>query len=156
MGAGPNSEPETRAVVEYFASIAPVIGAIDVHAYGQLLLRPYGWTTNMAPDEDRLRAIGAGMQSAIRSTSGREYENNPSHNLYTTTGSAQDWFYGNATTLNRGIRAAGFTIELRPVGANPGFQLPPNEIIPTGDETYAALRSYFVDVLDSPIPDTFA
>lgn len=92
------------------------------------------------------------MADAIRTVSGLTYRNIRSTELYITTGSAGDWFYGlDATEGNNGYRAAAYTYELRPVGANPGFELPPSQIIPTGREVYASFRAYLRDVLNDPI-----
>jgi len=151
MGRSPADTPEVRNTAGYFQSIAPVIGAIDMHAYSQLILRPYGWTQGLSPDETRLNALGAAMQTAIRNTNARTYTNQRSIQLYVTTGSAGDWFYGAATPTNGGFRAAAYTFELRPAGANPGFQLPPAEIIPNGQEIYAAFRVFLDNVQANPI-----
>jgi len=96
MGRAPADQPETQHTSRYFSSIAPVIAAIDMHAYSQLLLRPYGWSATNSPDEARLAAVGAQMAAAIRTRSGRVYQNIKSIQLYVTTGSTGDWFYGSA------------------------------------------------------------
>lgn len=151
-GRTPASEPETIASQEYFRSIGPVIGAWDTHSYSQLILRPYGWTRNQAPDETKLRAIGDDMTAAIRAKNGRTYRSIRSIDLYLTTGSCGDWLYGeDATSTNQGYRAIAYTMELRPAGANPGFQLPPREIIPTGEENYEGFRAFLQGVLADPI-----
>jgi murein tripeptide amidase MpaA len=152
MGASPASAPETQATSNYFRSIAPVVAGMDWHAYSQLILRPYGWTNTLAPDEARFQRVGADMQRAIQQNGGRNYQNIRSIQLYVTTGTTSDWFYGvDATNTNRGFRAAGYTMELRPAGANPGFQLPPSEIVPSGVENYAAFRVWALDFIRNPI-----
>lgn len=57
-GARAVSAPETVVAQEYFLQNAPIHGAIDWHAYSQLVLRPYGWTQDDAPDEPLLKECG--------------------------------------------------------------------------------------------------
>jgi hypothetical protein len=154
MGRAPADTPEVRNTAGYFQRIAPVIGAIDMHSYSQLILRPYGWTSALSPDETRLQSLGAAMQTAIRNVNGRSYTNQRSIQLYITTGSAGDWFYGAATNTNGAFRAAAYTFELRPAGATPGFQLPPGEILPQGQEMYQAFRVFLDQVEANPIRRT--
>jgi len=35
------SEPETQALTAYFAAQPNIVAAVDVHSYGQLVLRPF-------------------------------------------------------------------------------------------------------------------
>jgi len=155
MGPSAASEPETRNTVAYFRAVqqrGPIIGALDMHAYSQLILRPYGRGTLLSPDETRLRTLGASMAQAIQQNSGRVYQNIRSIELYVTTGSAGDWMYGDqATGGNGGFRIGAYTYELRPTGANPGFQLPAAEIAPTGREVYQSLIVWFQDLLRAPL-----
>lgn len=155
MGPSPASEPETRATVAYFRQIqsrGPIVGALDMHAYSQLILRPFGRSTALSPDEARLNALGATMQRAIQANGGRNYQNIRSIQLYITTGSAGDWLYGaQATAGNGGFRIGAYTYELRPTGATPGFQLPANEIYPNGNEVYHALLEFFQSLITTPI-----
>jgi len=150
-GPSPNSEIETQNTIAYFSSVAPVYLAIDWHSYSQLILRPYGWTSANSPDETLLKRIGDGMRDAIRANSGVVYTSQKSIDLYVTTGTAQDWFYENQDNVdNKGYKAAGYTIELRDTGRY-GFELPPAQIIPTGEENYAAVIYAVQQILLSPI-----
>jgi murein tripeptide amidase MpaA len=150
-GGSVNSEPETKASIEYFRSAAPVIGAIDWHSYSQLILRPYGWTRQNAPDEPQLKQLGDGISTAIRAVHGLHYISEKSIDLYVTTGTASDWFYGeDATNTNKGYRAAGYTIELRDTGRY-GFVLPPSQIIPCGEENLEAVIYFVTELIKNPI-----
>ena len=124
------SEPETRAVRD-LALRLDLAAHIDFHSYGQLILYPWSHTKKPAPDHDRLTALGDVMASAIRSIHGKKYKLMTATDLYAAGGTAPDWTYG-----DRG--AMGFTIELRPNGGK-GFVLPPDQIIPTCDESFAAV-----------------
>jgi murein tripeptide amidase MpaA len=146
------SEPETAATVQFFADNAPIIGALDFHSYTQLVLRPYGYTREDPPDEDFLKFLGDGYATEVFAVHGERYASQKSIELYQTSGTASDWFYGeNATKSNDGYRAAGFCIELRPRGNPPGFLLPPDQIIPTGEENYPATLFWMSEIIKNPI-----
>jgi murein tripeptide amidase MpaA len=124
------SEPETKALRDLVMG-QDVVAHIDFHAYGQLILYPWSHTKKPAPHRDRFAALGDAMASAIHATHGKKYKLMTGTDLYTAGGTAPDWTYG-----DRG--AMGFTIELRPSGGK-GFVLPPEEIVPTCDESVAAV-----------------
>jgi hypothetical protein len=136
-GTAPFSEPETKAVSDYFKSYntdKKIVSAIDFHAYGQLILRPYGWSNSLCPDETVLKNYGANMQSQIKSKYGTAYDNLRAVELYVTTGSGDDWFYSQQVL---GV----YTLELRDKGSY-GFKLPANQIIPVGVETWAGVKPF--------------
>jgi len=150
-GPEPNSAPETQNTIAYFKKNAPIIGAIDWHSYSQLILRPWGWTRNDSPDEQLLKSIGDGIRQAVLESGGVPYTSQKSIDLYTTTGTASDWFYDDeASATNLGFRAAGYTIELRDTGRY-GFLLPPSEIIPNGEEMVPAVLYFAQRLLETPI-----
>jgi murein tripeptide amidase MpaA len=151
MGKAAGSEIEVQVTTNYFQAIPPVVGAIDWHSYSQLVLRPYGWTTGDSPDEARLKQIGDSISATVLGVHGMRYTSQKSIQLYVTTGTASDWFYGKeATEGNQGYRAAGYTIELRDTG-NYGFQLPANQIIPQGEEIVPAVKYFMLTLIDEPI-----
>ncbi|XP_065833344.1 carboxypeptidase B-like isoform X2 [Oscarella lobularis] len=151
-GVSPASEPETQVTANYFTSVAPVVGAIDWHSFGQLILRPYGWTSADPPDEPWLRALGDGMSAVAFEVHGKRYVSQKGIGLYPATGTAIDWFYGpEATEMNKGYRSASYAIELRDTG-DYGFLLPPDQIIPNGEEMLAAILYFCQACLDNPIP----
>jgi carboxypeptidase A1 len=155
MGPSANSESENRGIVQYFQQQSQqtrIILAIDWHSYGQLFLRPYGWTDKDCPDEPRFVALGNTYVGDILGFSGKIYTSQKSIQLYVTTGTASDWYYGASNVDKDGNnRTAGWTVELRPVGA-PGFVLPPQEIIPTGAENWFALHNLFQSIHTEPLP----
>jgi len=152
MGPSVASAPEVQNTANYFKSQSTgVIGAIDFHSYGQLILRPWGYTSANSPHETFLKSVGDGMRAVILSNGGVAYTSQKSIQLYVTTGTASDWFYDtDATNSNKGYRAAGFTIELRDTGAY-GFILPPAQIIPNGAEITHAVTYFAQRVLAAPI-----
>jgi len=134
-GTGPFSEPEVKAVSNYILANIPFAGYIDFHSYSQLVLRNYGWTRTLPPDSAVQKAVGDGISSAIRAVHGKAYTSEPSYTLYFTTGTSDDWAYQTAKIV------LTYCIELRDTGTY-GFQLPANQIIPTGQEIWGAMQYY--------------
>jgi len=141
-GTGPFSEPEIKFVSSFVLSNLPFEGAIDYHSYSQLILRPYGWTQTPPPNDAIPKAAGDAYATAIRNTSGLIYVSQPAWQLYDTSGTSRDWF-GSGANIPR-----GYTIELRDTG-NFGFQLPPEQIIPTGEENWAGIKAFVNQILIS-------
>jgi murein tripeptide amidase MpaA len=136
-GTAPFSEPESKAASDLLKSYntdKKIIAAIDYHSYSQLILRPYGWSNSLCPDETVLKNYGANMAAQIKSKYGLTYDNIRSIQLYITSGTASDWYYQEKIL-------GAYTIELRDTGTY-GFKLPANQIIPTGIETWAAVKSF--------------
>lgn len=137
-GSGPFSEPETGAVkafVEGRESAAnPITRCLSYHSYSQLILYPWGYTIDAAPDASLLRQIAVEMGSRIKAVRGNAYTPTQSNSplLYPTNGTLDDWAYG-----EKGILA--FPIELPPTrGDAAGFELPSSEIVPTFTENLPA------------------
>jgi len=130
-GTGPFSEPESTAISTLIKGLGKVIAAVDWHSYSQLILRPGGWPRTPPANDVPIRTLGGFMREAIRETHGKVYTNQPSWELYFTTGSASDWFFDKANIT------ISFTIELRDTGRF-GFVLPAAEIKPTGEESFNA------------------
>jgi len=86
MGENPNSELESQNTFNFFKTAAPVIGSIDWHSYGQLILRPYGWTDANSPHEAQLKSIGDGIRDEILDVHDVQYTSQKSIALYVTTG----------------------------------------------------------------------
>jgi len=134
-GTAPFSEPETTGISNMMKGLGNVIAAIDWHSYSQLILRPWGWTTTPPPNNAFLTNLGLNMKNAIKRTHNLDYTNQASWQLYYTTGTASDWFYDKVNIT------ISYTIELRDTGRF-GFVLPPAQIIPTGQESWAATKVF--------------
>jgi len=141
-GTGPFSEPETRSASSFVLQYVPFNGAIDYHSYSQLILRPYGWTQTPPPNDAIPKAAGDGYAAAVRAVEGKIYTSQYAWQLYYTSGTSRDWF-GSKGNIPR-----GYTIELRDTGQF-GFQLPANQIIPTGEENFAAVKWFANHILSS-------
>ncbi len=104
--SGPSaaSEPETAALQELVRALyadrrGPQDGdqaaadtsgiLLTLHNYGELVLRPWGFKSELSPDEAGLKAIGDRLASINSYRSCR-----PPECLYTAHGTTDDWAYG--------------------------------------------------------------
>jgi hypothetical protein len=111
MGTSATSEPEVQHTSDYFRSHAPIYGGIDWHSYSQLILRPWGWTSDDAPDEAKLKECGDEMKAAAEAVHGSVYISQKGLQLYATSGTARDWFYSeDAARTNRGFRSYVYSL----------------------------------------------
>jgi hypothetical protein len=124
------SEPESRALANLFDD-RRIRAHIDFHSYSQLILYPWSYQRKPPEDRDELAAIGDRMASAMYAAHGQPYKVLGGADLYGASGTALDWSYGERGALS-------FVIELRPARGRRGFVLPPEQIVPTCDEGYAA------------------
>ncbi len=134
-GTAPFSEPETAALSDFVEAHPNIRGYMDYHSYGQLVMWPFATTCTEAPppDDELFWDLGTTMQSDILDVHGEFYEPGPiCLTLYQASGASVDWNYG-----DQGRTA--FTIELRPASPNPGFDLPPDQILPTCEENLPAI-----------------
>ncbi|KFB45620.1 zinc carboxypeptidase [Anopheles sinensis] len=140
-GPAPFSEPETKAMADYYATIADKINIqFSFHSYGQYLLTPFGFSGAPQPSNNAdLQQIATVTAAAIQATFGTRYTfGNSASVLYVTSGSTVDYFVGvHGTKL-------GYTFEFRDTGAT-GFVLPANQIIPNAQETLNGLIAFVAE-----------
>jgi len=129
-GTAPFSEPESQAFRDLFLS-RQWKAMVSYHSYGQLILYPWGNTYDRAHDHYRLDIFAEEMAQVIRSVHGVNYTPDKGSGLYLASGTTDDWTYAVAGVMS-------YTIELRPVSALVGFNLPPSQIMPTSEENIAA------------------
>jgi hypothetical protein len=136
-GTAPFSEPELAGLRDYLNVRAAQTGiqyALDYHSYGQYVIHPLGYTETQAPDHAALNAIAHVYGNAVEATGGLNYTIGQSSVVqYPAGGTSEDFYYDEYNAL-------GGTIELRPTG-NPGFELPPSQIIPTITEHWAGFKA---------------
>ncbi|ELT95841.1 hypothetical protein CAPTEDRAFT_190756 [Capitella teleta] len=135
--AGPYafSEPETRAVRDFLLTYrSTLVAYISFHSYGQFLLHPWGYTSDLPEDHEKLMFVLDHVAAVIQSTTGKQYTRGSSTNvLYEAAGGSDDWAKAVA-----GIPFS-FTFELRDHGLH-GFLVPEDEIEESGREMFAALN----------------
>ncbi|XP_059087281.1 carboxypeptidase B-like [Tigriopus californicus] len=141
-GPEPFSEPETaniRDFLETLDSIPEV--AFAFHSAAEILLYPYGYDYDVFPENiDEIVALGDEFVDTLNAVNGMTFENIPSTDLYPCAGTSHDWYKGVL-----GSRFA-YTLELRDQGY--GFVLPPQQIVPSGEETWAAIKVLLDKVLE--------
>merc|ERR1719471_1721680 len=146
-GPSAASEPETK-VIERVMRESQMTVYIDVHAFSQLIISSWGYTTRNHPRSAEFRRLGGKIQSAIRSVSGRTWREGPiAQVLYAASGSTTD----TATDLG----ALGVCFELRPGqgGGSGGFAPPARDILPGAQECFAGLTAAFdYAKVSSPTP----
>lgn len=86
-GEAPFSEPETQAIRDLTQAHDFQI-AIDFHTYGGLVLWPWNYVLDLAPDNDDLVRIGTEFAALNGYTPAQGID------LYATTGDSTDWLYG--------------------------------------------------------------
>jgi len=147
-GWQPFSEPETKAQSDFILQ-----NAIDwkvfitLHSYGQLMMAPYGYTKKPPCNMKNLMDAGTVAVEELQQYYGTQYRlGSASQILYSSTGTSRDWAAGSA-----GIEYV-YTIELRDTGEH-AFLLPPDQILPTGIETWAGVRLMLNHIRQQPHTD---
>ena len=134
--AGPsaNSEPEVQAVAKFLTSEKGIKLYLTLHSFGQDWLRPWGYN-GLETNSNSLKKLAQKAVRSIEKTNGMIYRSVNSGRAYGNAGGvSDDWAKGVA-----GIKYS-YTVELRDDGEQ-GFLLPDDQIIPTGQEIYKAVRA---------------
>jgi len=133
------SEVEIRNVASYLKSLSSrrqIAGYMDIHAYSQLWMTPWGYTRQPSRDHEELMRVSRYAIGAIgRAGYGTYYRYGPSSVIiYQNSGGSKDYTYG-ALKIKY-----SFALELRDTGRY-GFLLPANQIVPTGMETFEGIKA---------------
>ncbi|XP_046651367.1 carboxypeptidase B-like [Daphnia pulicaria] len=131
------SELESCAIRDLIAADrGRVKSAISVHSYDQQWLSPYGYSTEFPPEyAEMLRAMEIGV-NAITAVYGTQYTYGSfATALYVGSGVTTDYYYEAEGVVH------SYTIELRDDGTY-GFQLPPDQIVPTAIETWNGIKAF--------------
>ncbi|XP_011872352.1 PREDICTED: zinc carboxypeptidase-like isoform X2 [Vollenhovia emeryi] len=137
-GREPFSVIETKSMSDYIKSISDKFYAyIAFHSYSQLLMYPYGYTYVRLENYEDLFAIASKSVEALKNRYGTKYRfGSLAEVIYKTHGTTADYIRG---IYNKSIV---YVYELRDQGKY-GFLLPPEQIIPTGEETLDSLVVMF-------------
>ncbi|MDH5185861.1 MAG: M14 family zinc carboxypeptidase [candidate division WOR-3 bacterium] len=84
---------------------------ISYHSYSELVLWPWGYSTNTAPDNALLIRVGQAMAGLMQKLSSGNYRPQQGVVLYPTSGGSDDWMYGYSHWV-LGVPCLSYTIEL--------------------------------------------
>jgi len=140
------SEPEAGGVAAFMTAVAKVkkfLIAISIHSYSQFWMWSWAYTGQEFPFNVAKTEQGAKIAvDALQNEFGTEYQAGPTSKLitYKVTGSSSDWMCG------ENISKLTYALELRDTGelgklGEYGFLLPCDQIIPSGIETFAAIKA---------------
>ncbi len=134
------SEPETAKFRDWALPRTNIAAHLDIHAYSELLLWPWGYTSTLCPDEASFARVGRAAQAAIEAVHGLTYTAGPVNTtIYPASGGVCDWAYGSAGQLS-------YCTEVRDTGTY-GFVMPASEIVPTAQENFAAAMTIMEESL---------
>ncbi|XP_047203321.1 carboxypeptidase A1-like [Girardinichthys multiradiatus] len=138
-----HSEPEVASIVNFVRSHGNIKAFISIHSYSQMLLYPYGYTMTPAKDQAELYRVARKAVTDLASLYGTHYRyGSIITTIYPSSGGSIDWTY------NQGIKYS-YTFELRDTG-HFGFILPANQIVPTANETWLALKVIMNHTFNNP------
>ena len=110
-GAGPLSEPETRALDALCAAERPRV-AVSLHAFGEWIYTPYAGSRAVPPDAARLLALAAAMAARQPGAPYRIGQLGRRSRLFAAPGAEIDHFYQRHGALS-------FLVEIRGRAARP-------------------------------------
>ncbi|XP_047992762.1 uncharacterized protein LOC125231359 [Leguminivora glycinivorella] len=135
------SEAETAAVQKaILESQAEFKAFLSFHSYGEVIIFPWGYTSDPCPAYVELLEGGTVMARAIHGVNGRTYKVGSTKDImYYSAGTSVDWSYGVANI------PYSYMIELP--SKQHRFLLPKEQIIPTAKEVFCGLTELmqFVD-----------
>ncbi|XP_055840766.1 carboxypeptidase B-like [Episyrphus balteatus] len=143
--AGPSgfSEPETRVVRDVLTSIQDRCKFyLTIHSYGQYLLYPWGWSSDLPETWKDLDEVAMAGYNAILKETGTIYTVGSSTNvLYVAAGASDDYAFGvNNIPIS-------ITMEL-PGGGTMGFDPPVSSIDGFVKETWVGIKAMGLKVIE--------
>ncbi|KAF9585445.1 Carboxypeptidase A4 [Lunasporangiospora selenospora] len=125
---------EAKMMADYIQKRKNVVSYIDFHAYSQLWLTPFGVDCDKVPkDDEDITEAAMGAAKALHTVHGKRFAVGSVCNLVLkATGGSIDWTYA------VGKVKYSYEVQLRDTGRY-GFLLPESEILPSSEETFAAI-----------------
>ncbi|XP_049275958.1 carboxypeptidase B isoform X2 [Rhipicephalus sanguineus] len=135
------SEPETKAIANFvYARRREIMAFLTFHSYSQLWLTPWGYTALKPANYLELARAARVATAALEKVHGTKYNVGTSTSmLYVASGGSDDWALGEAQI------PYAYTVELRDTGRH-GFTLPRDQIVPTGEETWAGIKALLLEL----------
>jgi len=137
----PLDQPESSAMANFYDALTPKAElAIAFHSALDQILYPYGYDYNQFPDNvDEIIELCNDAVDALYAVNGYRFTCINSAELYPAAGASDDYYQSEGTRFS-------YTPELRDDGF--GFLLPPQYIIPSGEEIFAALSTMLDKLLE--------
>ncbi|KAF9923153.1 hypothetical protein FBU30_006755 [Linnemannia zychae] len=134
-GPRPFSTPEAANIARYLRSLPNVAAYLDIHSFSQLWMVPFGYSSTRPGTYAYMDGLAAKAVSALAKVHGTKFQHGDIfHTIYQSSGTSVDYVY-------EVVKAkVAMAVELRDTGRH-GFMLPANQILPTGEETWAALAA---------------
>jgi murein tripeptide amidase MpaA len=134
-GTEPFSEEETRAI-EFLARRQRFVTGISFHSYGEVVIYPWNFNSQPAPDQDVLDAFASELANRFIQDNGTPYD----IAVYgAQSGQCRNWFYGFGGSIS-------FCVEVNPY---PVF-LPPGSELAERTERYYNGSIYLLERLAGP------
>ncbi|HEV8562450.1 MAG TPA: M14 family metallopeptidase [Actinophytocola sp.] len=147
-GAGAESSPEVQVVANFVRTRVvggkqQIVTNIDFHTFSELVLWPYGFTTNDTAPGMTTEEANTFATLGRRMASLNGYTPEQSSDLYITDGTIDDWLWGNQ-------RIWSYTFEMFPAsGGLSGFYPPDEQIVPQTTRNKDAVLT-FLEFSDCP------
>jgi len=139
MGTAPWDNVETNNLQRY-ATGNNLVVQTDVHAYGQMWMHPWGWSTALPSDDAQMSGAGKATVAAIRAVNGLNFaEGTIANVIYIASGSSCDYFYGQTNVIY------AYAPEVR----GNSFQPPATNIVPSNNELWAGMMAQVKYVYDN-------
>ncbi|ETN61645.1 zinc carboxypeptidase [Anopheles darlingi] len=135
------SEPETQAIRNELLRLKGSCKFyLTLHSYGEYLLYPWGWTSNLPQEWEIIDEVARAGADAIHDATGTSYRVGSSTNvLYAAAGGSDDYAFAVADV------PIAITMEL-PGGGNSGFNPPASQIEEIVKESFVGIRAMAIDV----------
>ncbi|KAF9147800.1 hypothetical protein BG015_010504 [Linnemannia schmuckeri] len=135
MGPRAFSTPEATNIARYLRSLPNVAAYLDIHSFSQLWMVPFGYTSTRPGTYAYMDGLAEKAVNALAKVHGTRYRHGDIfHTIYQSSGTSVDYAY---EVAKAGVAMA---VELRDTGRY-GFMLPAEQILPTGEETWAGLTA---------------
>lgn len=134
-GSSAFSEVETQILRDVVMNISSTCKFyLTLHSYGNFLLYPWGWTSDLPENWKDLHEIAEAGANAIKQATGTKYTIGSSTNvLYKAAGGSDDFMLAVANI------PISITMEL-PGGGNSGFDPPQKSIQDSVEESFIGIR----------------
>jgi len=136
-------QENTRIVSEFLSPHKDKLKLyVTYHSYSQLFLTPLGYTTAEPDNYQHHLKVGTAVVAAIAQRHGAKYINQRSAALYPASGDSADWVHDTLGVTD------SYTFELRPDENSwrVGFELPEEQILPTGEENVDGLLALIANI----------